>query len=106
MAERIKKVPGSIAGGLSFFIIFAVFLSFWPVFNNGFVSWDDKAVLLDNQNYWGLTPSHLAWMFSSFHSGHYHPLTWISFAIDYSIWGMNPLGYHLTRGCPINIKIL
>jgi hypothetical protein len=25
------------------------------------------------------------------------PLTWLSFAIDYQIWGMNPVGFHLTN---------
>jgi len=25
------------------------------------------------------------------------PLTWLSFACDYALWGMNPVGYHLTN---------
>jgi tetratricopeptide (TPR) repeat protein len=29
--------------------------------------------------------------------GHYHPLTWISFALDHALWGMDPAGYHLTN---------
>jgi hypothetical protein len=28
--------------------------------------------------------------------GHYIPLTWLSFAIDYVLWCMNPAGYNLT----------
>jgi Flp pilus assembly protein TadD len=36
-------------------------------------------------------------MFSTFHSGHYQPLSWITFALDYLIWGMEPFGYHLTN---------
>jgi protein O-mannosyl-transferase len=28
--------------------------------------------------------------------GNWHPLTWISHAIDYSLWGLNPLGHHLS----------
>ena len=36
-------------------------------------------------------------MFTTFHMGHYQPLSWLSFAVDYSIWGMNPFGYHLTN---------
>jgi protein O-mannosyl-transferase len=36
-------------------------------------------------------------MFSTFHEGHYQPLSWLTFAIDYLIWGMNPAGYHLTN---------
>lgn len=35
-------------------------------------------------------------MFNTFYMGHYQPLTWISLGLDYLLWGMNPLGYHLT----------
>jgi len=31
------------------------------------------------------------------HLGHYIPLTWMTFGLDYLLWGMNPLGYHLTN---------
>ncbi len=36
-------------------------------------------------------------MFTSFHVGHYVPLTWVSFGLDYLVWGMDPFGYHLTN---------
>src|SRR5262249_18244679 len=29
--------------------------------------------------------------------GHWMPLNWLSFGLDYVVWGMNPLGYHLTN---------
>ncbi len=29
--------------------------------------------------------------------GHYIPVTWLSFGLDYTLWGMNPFGYHLTN---------
>jgi tetratricopeptide (TPR) repeat protein len=35
-------------------------------------------------------------MFTAFHAANWHPLTWLSHAIDYAIWGLNPLGHHLT----------
>ena len=32
-------------------------------------------------------------------SGHFHglyiPITWLTWALDYLVWGMNPVGYHL-----------
>src|SRR5438034_2289441 len=30
------------------------------------------------------------------HQGHYIPLTWMTLGLDYLVWGMNPVGYHLT----------
>ena len=29
--------------------------------------------------------------------GHYIPVAWLTFGLDYTLWGMNPLGYHLTN---------
>jgi tetratricopeptide (TPR) repeat protein len=28
--------------------------------------------------------------------GHYQPLTWLTFALDFFLWGTDPFGYHLT----------
>src|SRR4029077_8143475 len=27
--------------------------------------------------------------------GHWTPVTWLTHGLDYAVWGMNPLGYHL-----------
>jgi tetratricopeptide (TPR) repeat protein len=35
-------------------------------------------------------------MFTTFHMGHYQPLSWGTLAADYLTWGMQPRGYHLT----------
>jgi tetratricopeptide (TPR) repeat protein len=74
-----------------------VFLAFGPALNAGFVNWDDPALITDNPHFRGLSPEHLRWMFSTPLLGHYQPLTWVSYALDYLAWGMNPRGYHLTN---------
>ena len=35
-------------------------------------------------------------MFTTFHMGHYQPLSWVTFGADYTLWEMDPSGYHLT----------
>ncbi len=30
-------------------------------------------------------------------AGHWIPLTWVSFGLDYTLWGLDPFGYHLTN---------
>ena len=72
------------------------FLAFLPTFDNGFVDWDDTGNLRDNESYRGLGWTQLKWMFTTFHMGHYIPLTWLTFGLDYVVWGMDPFGYHLT----------
>lgn len=70
---------------------------FLPALRNDFVNWDDYDLLVDNPHYRGLGWQQLAWMFSTFHQGHYQPLSWITLAVDYYLWGVNPVGYHLTN---------
>ena len=52
---------------------------------------------VNNTQYRGLSLAHLRWMFTTFHGGHYQPLSWVTLAIDYTLWGMQPRGYHLTN---------
>jgi protein O-mannosyl-transferase len=77
-------------------IVVLTFVAFLPSLQNGFVNWDDEAVLLDNPNYRGLGWQQLRWMFTTFHMSVYRPIAWITMGIDYLIWGMAPFGYHLT----------
>ena len=81
-------VPASVA--------LATLMAFFPALLNDFVNWDDDKILYDNPFYRGLGWVQLKWMFSTFLMGHYQPLTWLSFAFDYQLWGMAPFGYHLT----------
>jgi hypothetical protein len=52
-----------------------VVVSFAPVWNCEFVNWDDDKNFVNNAIYRGLTPAHLRWMFTTFHVGHYQPLS-------------------------------
>ena len=74
-----------------------VLVSFAPVFNCEFLNWDDDLNFLKNPSYRGLSPVHLRWMLTTFHSGHYQPLSWFTLGVDYTLWGMQPRGYHLTN---------
>ncbi len=72
-------------------------LAFLPTLANGFVNWDDEKNFLTNPHYRGLGLEQLGWMWSTFHLGHYVPLSWMTLGFDYAVWGMNPKGYHLTN---------
>src|SRR5437016_1102153 len=77
-------------------IAFSTFAAFLPTLQNQFVSWDDDKNFLENPHYRGLGWTQLYWMWTT-HLGHYIPLTWMTLGLDYLLWGMNPLGYHLTN---------
>src|SRR5438093_10323757 len=73
------------------------FVPFLPTRDNQFVNWDDDDTLVEKPQYRGLGWTHLRWMWTTSHIGHYAPLTWMTFGLDYLLWGMNPVGYHLTN---------
>lgn len=73
------------------------FIVFTPALKNEFLNWDDIQNLADNKEHWGLGYEQLKWMFTSYNMGPYAPITLVTTAIDYIVWGMNPFGYHLTN---------
>ncbi len=85
------------SGGLPLSIALVTLIVFSPALWNGFVEWDDPVNLLNNPDYRGLGWPQLRWMFTSVLMGHWIPLTWMTFGVDYLLWGMNPVGYHLTN---------
>lgn len=70
------------------------FLAFSPALRNEFVNWDDRFNFVSNPNYRGLGVDNLRWMFTTFLTGPYQPLSWISLAVDYRLWGPGPVGHH------------
>jgi tetratricopeptide (TPR) repeat protein len=71
-------------------------LPFLPALQGAFLNWDDAPLFLENPHYRGLGWAQIKWAFTTFHMGHYMPLSWLMWELDYTLWGMNPLGYHLT----------
>ncbi len=74
----------------------AVVVTFFPSLQNGFV-WDDDYNVLTNLPIRHLNHTSLQWMFTTTLGGPYQPLSWMSLALDYHIWGLNPMGYHVTN---------
>lgn len=99
--SRFESRVETLRWALPLLIAALTLATFSPALRNGFVNWDDDVNLLENDGFRGLSADHLAWMFSTGRGGHYQPLTWLSFAADYAIWGApnnrTAFGYHLTN---------
>ncbi len=74
----------------------AAFLAYLRTLQNGFVNWDDGKYIYKNPNIHSFGMSLLKWSFG-FYFGNWHPLTLMSYAVDYALWGANPMGYHLAN---------
>jgi len=95
LAGRALSV--ALAARVPLLIALVTFVVFSPALWNHFVDWDDQVNFLTNNDYRGLGWTHIRWMFTSFLMGQWIPLTWMTLGLDYTLWGMRPLGYHLTN---------
>jgi tetratricopeptide (TPR) repeat protein len=75
----------------------AVCVSYSPVIRNQFVTYDDNLYITENPHVnSGLKWETLGWAFSYYESN-WHPLTWLSHAVDVSLFGLNPAGPHVVN---------
>ncbi|HSL49031.1 MAG TPA: tetratricopeptide repeat protein [Candidatus Deferrimicrobiaceae bacterium] len=86
--NRLGRWLPSLAAALAF-------LAFLPALEATFVNWDDEASFLTNTAYRGLGSAELRWMFTTTFLGHWSPLTWITWSLNYVTGGLDPWGYHL-----------
>ena len=74
------------------------FLLFLPVRHNEFLNWDDLTYLANNDHVrGGLTWEGFKWAFTHSYSANWHPLTWLSHALDCQLYSLRPAGHHLTN---------
>ncbi len=74
------------------------FLAFCQVGEFDFVNYDDARYVYKNPHLEaGLGSAGITWSFTTFYFNNWHPLTWLSYLLDYELFGLKPGGYHLTN---------
>jgi tetratricopeptide (TPR) repeat protein len=69
-----------------------------PVNRNAFVNFDDDHYITGNPHVLaGLNWSTVKWAFTNYYEANWHPLTWLSHALDAQLFGLNPVGHHYTN---------
>jgi tetratricopeptide (TPR) repeat protein len=64
----------------------------------GYVAYDDDQYVYENHRVkQGLTTANTAWAFTTFFYANWHPLTWISYMLDFSLFGPNAGAQHLVN---------
>lgn len=90
MTYRTLLLSGALVAAL---VTFAVF---FPATGNDFVDYDDLGYVVNNLDIRQLDFQMLSTVFSRSFEACWLPLTMISLAIDYALWGGDAFGYHLT----------
>ena len=63
-----------------------------------FVDFDDQYYVTQNEHVQsGLNWQTFLWSFNVGYAQNWHPLTWLSHALDCRLYGLNPAGHHLTN---------
>lgn len=76
-------------------LIVSTFYVYSDVHTFGYVNYDDNEYVSENYAIQkGINAESIKWCFTAVHSNNWHPVTWLSHMIDFSIFGVNPAGHH------------
>lgn len=79
-------------------LVLAIVVVYEPVRHNDFVEYDDDTYVTKNPEVnGGLSRESVKWAFTAFYAANWHPLTWLSHMLDCELYGLIPLGHHVTN---------
>ncbi len=91
-------VSATVACTLALLLVILSLALYYPARTHGFVNYDDNVYVTDNQHVKnGLTWDTVAWAFVTYDAGNWHPVTWLSHALDFQLYDLNPSGHHETN---------
>ncbi|MBI3551332.1 MAG: tetratricopeptide repeat protein [Elusimicrobia bacterium] len=93
-AERVESPASPRSWAIGVCVLTC--LAFLPTLSNGWVDFDDTAFIVKNAHLSPLSLKNIAWMLTAFHGGHFHPLSWLSLALELDLFGPAPAVFHLT----------
>jgi Flp pilus assembly protein TadD len=83
---------------ISLSLVVLTFAVYWQTLGHEFTNYDDGVYVFDN--YYvktGLTRESVGWAFTATYHSTWQPLVWLSYMVDYELYGLDPGGYHLTN---------
>src|SRR5271167_1057227 len=94
----LLTAPRMRAVTLALLLAIATLTLYYPLRGHPFVNYDDSLYVTENaQVQAGLTWLTVEWAFTTFAVGTWHPLTWLSHALDCQWFGLDPSGHHDTN---------
>ena len=94
-SSKLFQSPAKRTLLLCLLLTAVVLVSYNPVIHNGFLSYDDDQYITENPHVRaGLTWAAVKWAFTTYDVANWHPLTWLSHALDCQLFGLNPAGHH------------
>lgn len=86
------------AGCYALLLILLSLAVYYPARSHGWVNYDDNVYVTDNEHVKdGLTWDTVTWAMGTYEAGNWHPVTWLSHALDVQLYGLEPAGHHETN---------
>jgi len=95
--SAIRKIAAThkLALGLSLLLLVATLALYFPVVHHPFANLDDIGYVYGNPHVQdGLTWPTIKWALQTFAENNWHPLTWLSHALDCEMFDIDPAGHH------------
>ncbi|MHB8834564.1 MAG: tetratricopeptide repeat protein [Candidatus Methylomirabilia bacterium] len=95
---RLNPDAGGSAGGLrlaALALAVMIAVSYLPAIRGGFI-WDDNSYLTGNPSIRSVEGLRSIWVTPGA-TPQYYPLVFTGFWVEYRLWGLHPLGYHLSN---------
>ena len=79
------------------FLVLITFSIYFQVIHHPFLDYDDADYVVDNIHIKaGIAWPTVRWALTSTEYGNWHPVTWLSHALDWQLFGRDPSGHHFT----------
>lgn len=81
-----------------FLLVLIILAVYWRVLNFDFVGFDEDVYITQNDHVKrGLTFEGVTWAFTTTEACFWHPLVWLSYMLEHTLFGEKPFIYHLTN---------
>ncbi len=89
-------IPSEKRSTIACLLLIVVTLAVYnPITQNQFINFDDNVYITNNPHVReGLSLETTKWAFTTYETGNWHPLTWLSHALDHQLFHLNPAGHH------------
>jgi tetratricopeptide (TPR) repeat protein len=92
-----RGAPRNYTVLIALVIVVASVAVYWRTLSQPFLNYDDPDYVTENRHVQvGLTGTTIAWAPTATDAANWHPVTWISHALDCELYSLEPAGHHAT----------
>ena len=94
----MRQLAGNKTVMIAALLVVLTYVAYHGVLGCGFVNYDDDKFITRNPSLQGGLPiAGIKWAFTTIYKSNWYPLTWLSYMVDKGLYGLNPMGFHLTN---------